>query len=81
MTKFNIDIWTDGSCKGNPGPAGCGVILKCDKSTREISKPIGYATNNIAEISAVVLGFEALHRPEKCDVTLHTDSQLSRGCL
>jgi len=81
MTKFTINIWTDGSCRGNPGPAGCGVILEYKDSRREISKSIGLATNNIAEISAVVLGFEALHHPERCDVTLHTDSQLVEGLL
>jgi len=81
MANFAIHIWTDGSCKGNPGPAGCGVILEYGTSKREISKSIGHATNNIAEISAVILGFEALKCPERSDVTLHTDSQLVVGFL
>ena len=81
MRNFNIDIYADGSCHGNPGPAGCGVVLICGTSKKEISESIGTATNNIAEISAVVLGIEALHRPERCNVTLYTDSQYVEGLL
>ena len=81
MTNFDIDMYADGSCHGNPGPAGCGVILLCGDSKKEISKNIGFATNNIAEASAVVLGFEALHRPEYCNITLYTDSQYVEGLL
>jgi len=79
--NFNIQIHTDGSCLGNPGPAGIGVILICGDHKREISKSIGLATNNIAEISAVVMALQALHRPERCDVELFTDSQLVEGLL
>jgi len=81
MTNFDIDMYADGSCHGNPGPAGCGVVLICGTSKKEISKDIGFATNNIAEISAVVLGIEALHRPKRCNVTLYTDSQYVEGLL
>ena len=86
-SEFNIKIYVDGSCHGNPGPAGCGVVLIHKKlgdpkiNSREISKSIGIATNNIAEISAVVLGIEALHRPERCNVILYTDSQYVEGLL
>ena len=79
--NFNIQIFVDGSCLGNPGPAGIGVILICGDHKREISKNIGLATNNIAEISAVVMALQALHRPERCDVELFTDSQLVEGLL
>ena len=81
MTNFNIAIYADGSCHGNPGPAGCGVVLICGDSKKEISKSIGFATNNIAEVSAVVLGIEALHRPDYSHVTLYTDSQYVEGLL
>jgi len=81
MREFNIDMYADGSCHGNPGPAGCGVVLLCGDSKKEISKNIGIATNNIAELSAVVLGIEALHRPEQCSIILYTDSQYVEGLL
>jgi len=81
MTNFEISMYVDGSCHGNPGPAGCGIVLMHGDSRKGISKDIGIATNNIAEISAVVLGIEALHRPECCNVTLYTDSQYVEGLL
>lgn len=78
---MNINIWTDGSCHGNPGPAGSGAVLESGQYRKEISKPIGVATNNIAEMSAVILALEALTKPAESDVTLHTDSQLVKGLL
>ena len=81
MTNFDIDMYADGSCHGNPGPAGCGIVLICGTSKKEISESIGLATNNIAEILSVTTGIEALHRPERCNVTLHTDSQYVEGLL
>jgi len=78
---MNINIWTDGSCHGNPGPAGSGAVLKSGQYRKEISKSIGIATNNIAEMSAVVLALEALKKPAESDVTLYTDSQLVEGLL
>jgi len=81
MTEFNIIIYTNGSCLGNPGPMGIGVILKCDDRIKEISKNLGDGTNNIAEISAVVAGLQALCRPEGCNVELHTDSGYVEGLL
>lgn len=78
---FQTQIYTDGSCLGNPGPAGVGVILINGNSKKEITLPIGHGTNNIAEISAVVTALEALHRRERHEVKLFTDSQLVVGLL
>lgn len=81
MTDFNITIYTDGSCLGNPGPMGIGVILKCGDRIKEISKNLGNGTNNIAEVSAVVAGLTALRCPERCNVELHTDSGYVEGLV
>jgi len=78
---FEVSIYTDGACSGNPGPAGIGVVLICGDSRREISRYIGKATNNRAEIQAVIDALRCLHRPERIHVTLHTDSQLVYGLL
>ncbi|GAH27590.1 unnamed protein product [marine sediment metagenome] len=73
---FNITAYTDGACRGNPGPAGIGVVLRCSKSEREISKPIGNSTNNRAEMQAVIEAMQAIHQPERCSLTIYTDSKL-----
>lgn len=78
---FQIQIHTDGSCLGNPGPAGIGVIMICGDHKKEISKPIGHATNNIAEISAVVMALQILKHRNKTEVELFTDSALVEGLL
>ncbi len=54
-----FEIFVDGACAGNPGEAGIGVVISCDgKIIKEISKPIGRATNNIAEYSAMIFAFQ-----------------------
>ena len=76
MSK-HLKIFIDGACHGNPGPAGIGVVIfENDKLIEEFSKPIGDATNNIAEYNALIYGLtQALHL--KADhVTVLTDSQL-----
>ena len=75
MKKF--EIYTDGACKGNPGEAAIGVVINCDgKCVGEISKPIGEATNNIAEYSALVFGLQELLVLRADDVNVYTDSEL-----
>lgn len=76
-----ITMSVDGACKGNPGPAGIGVVLVCRPHRKELSKAIGHATNNIAELTAVIDGLKALKDPSSCQVTLYTDSQLVYGLL
>jgi len=69
----HIDIYTDGACKGNPGPGGYGVILKYGKTEKELSGGCADTTNNRMELSAAIAGLECLK--ERCDVTLYTDSK------
>ncbi len=62
MTKA-LNLFVDGACRGNPGPAGIGVVIsQGSEVVCEISKPMGDATNNIAEYSALIFGLiEAVH--------------------
>ncbi len=76
-----VTIYTDGACSGNPGPAGIGAILVSGGRTKEISRPIGHGTNNIAEYTAVVEALKALKDRGQCEVTLYTDSELVIGML
>ena len=73
-------VYADGACSGNPGPAGIGVVALWDDQKRELSEYIGHATNNIAELTAVLRAVELaleLGRP----LRLYTDSQYSIGVL
>jgi ribonuclease HI len=69
----SIDIYTDGACKGNPGPGGWGVLLKSGATEKELFGGELDTTNNRMEMMAVIEGLKALKRP--CAVTLHVDSQ------
>lgn len=68
-----IEIYTDGACKGNPGPGGWGVLLKSGTAVKELYGGEIGTTNNRMELMAVIQGLEALKRP--CAVTLYLDSQ------
>jgi ribonuclease HI len=68
-----IDIYTDGACKGNPGPGGWGVLLKSGTVEKELFGGELGTTNNRMELTAVIMALEALKRP--CHVFLHADSQ------
>jgi ribonuclease HI len=69
----SIDIYTDGACKGNPGPGGWGVLLTSADSRKELFGGELGTTNNRMELTAVIEALAALKRP--CHVTLHVDSQ------
>jgi ribonuclease HI len=75
-----IHIYTDGACSGNPGPAGIGVVLQYGPHRKEISRSIGTATNNIAELEAVRVGLLAV-KNRALPVVIHTDSQYVLGVL
>jgi ribonuclease HI len=75
-----IFIYTDGACSGNPGPAGIGVVMRYQGHQKEISRYIGQATNNIAELEAIKTGLEAV-KNRKLPVLLFTDSSYSLGLL
>ena len=68
-----IEIYTDGACKGNPGPGGWGVLLKSGTTEKELFGGEPQTTNNRMELMAVIMALEALKRP--CHVVLHADSQ------
>ena len=68
-----ISIYTDGACKGNPGPGGWGAILCYNGKEKELSGFEAETTNNRMEITAVIKALEALK--ESCEVNLYTDSQ------
>ncbi len=67
-----IEIWTDGACKGNPGPGGWGAWLKSGPHERELWGGEPLTTNNRMELMAVIEALSALKQPSR--VTLHTDS-------
>ncbi|HEX5322374.1 MAG TPA: ribonuclease HI family protein [Capsulimonadaceae bacterium] len=68
----------DGASKGNPGPAGAGVVIMDGDGQilEEIAKPLGIATNNVAEYQALILGLEEAKKRGACHITVQTDSQL-----
>ena len=81
-TKRNgvIYIYTDGASSGNPGPSGIGVLLLFGKHEKEISRHIGIATNNIAELEAIKTGLLELKNTD-LPVRVFTDSSYAYGIL
>ncbi len=71
-----VTIYTDGACRGNPGPGGWGALLCYDGVEREIYGGEPHTTNNRMELMAAIAALEALTRP--CQVDLTTDSQYLR---
>jgi ribonuclease HI len=71
-----VTIYTDGACRGNPGPGGWGAILIFGDRERELCGGDLATTNNRMELMAAIQALEALNRP--CRVELHTDSQYLR---
>ena len=71
-----VQIYTDGACKGNPGPGGWGAWLKSGTTEKEIFGGELNTTNNRMELTAVIEGLAALKRP--CKVILYLDSQYVR---
>lgn len=76
-------LWTDGACKGNPGPMGIGMLLLNEKEVivRQWSRHLGQGTNNIAELMAILEGAKFCVNQKLDKVTLYTDSQYSIGVL
>ncbi len=68
-----INVFTDGSSRGNPGPGGYGVILKSGKHYKELSHGYKLTTNNRMELLAVIVALETVKKPG-CEVVVHTDS-------
>jgi ribonuclease HI len=75
-----IHVWTDGACTGNPGPAGVGVVIIDGDHRRELSEYLGDATNNIAELTAILRGLEEVRARDRT-VIIYSDSAYSIGLL
>ena len=74
---MKLEIFTDGACSGNPGPAGVGVVIKQDgKTIKEISKYIGLGTNNIAEYTALICALLEAKALKATEVDIKADSEL-----
>lgn len=71
-----VEIFTDGACRGNPGPGGWGALLRCQGKEKTLSGAEAMTTNNRMELMAAIQALEALKRP--CRVRLTTDSQYLR---
>ena len=76
MTASQVSIFTDGACRGNPGPGGWGAILKFGTVEKELSGGTTDTTNNRMEMMAAISALEALKRPVTID--LYTDSTYVR---
>ena len=76
----NVLVYTDGASSGNPGPSGIGVFFKYQSHEKELSKYIGIATNNIAELEAIKAGLLDLKNTDK-SVRVFTDSSYAYGLL
>ena len=80
-----IELFTDGACRGNPGPAGAGAVVKLpDGQVLEHSLALGQATNNVGELTAIGMAMDLLDEagfPADQQVEVLTDSQYSNGVL
>ncbi len=72
----HVEIFTDGACKGNPGPGGWGALIRMGAREKEVSGGDPLTTNNRMELMAAIKALEALSKP--CRVTLTTDSNYVR---
>jgi len=80
MTQQVVEIYTDGACRGNPGPGGWAAVLSAGGREKELTGAENLTTNNRMELRAVIAALQALKRP--VDVRLYTDSQyVRRGVL
>ena len=78
MTALNVEIFCDGACRGNPGPASAGAVLfgKGGEVLAEISERLGVTTNNVAEYAALVLALKKARELGASSVAVKADSQL-----
>ncbi len=76
MSEVEVIIYTDGACRGNPGPGGWGAILAYGNKKKQLSGSEKETTNNRMELMAAIRALESLTRP--CSINLYTDSQYVR---
>ncbi|EKE01116.1 MAG: Ribonuclease HI [uncultured bacterium] len=77
MQQQTVEIFTDGACRGNPGPGGWGAILRYDKHEKHLKGAETLTTNNRMELTAVIKALEALKKT--CTIKVTTDSQYVRN--
>ena len=75
-----VQVWTDGACSGNPGPAGLGVVIVDGDSRQELSEYLGEATNQVAELAAIEHGLLAIEDRAR-PVVVYSDSAYAIGLL
>jgi ribonuclease HI len=73
---MTVEIFTDGACKGNPGPGGWGALLRHNGAEKTLKGSEAHTTNNRMELMAAIMALTALKR--SCQVDLYTDSQYLR---
>ena len=73
MMSARVEVFTDGACRGNPGPGGWGALLRYGAHEKELHGGEAHTTNNRMELLAVIMALESLQRD--CDVRMLTDSQ------
>ena len=73
LARPRVDIFTDGACRGNPGPGAWAAVLLCGPKTKHIRGFVQHGTNNQMELTAAYFALSALKQP--CRVALHSDSE------
>jgi len=73
MSETEVEIFTDGACRGNPGPGGWGALLRYNHTEKHLYGSENHTTNNRMELMAAIVALESLNR--SCKVVLTTDSQ------
>jgi ribonuclease HI len=76
VSKSKVEMFTDGACRGNPGPGGWGVLLRYEDAEKTLFGGEKETTNNRMELMAAIQGLKSLKRPVEVDLT--TDSQYVR---
>jgi ribonuclease HI len=73
---MTVEMYTDGACRGNPGPGGWGVLIRFNSTEKTLKGAEAHTTNNRMELMAAIMGLQALTRT--CAVAIYTDSQYVR---
>ena len=76
MSEKIVEVFTDGACRGNPGPGGWGVVMRYNGTEKTLYGAEKETTNNRMELMAAIMGLEAINR--RCKVSLTTDSKYVR---
>jgi len=79
--KNKVIVYTDGACKGNPGPSGIGIVIYKNGRKETYKKEIGIQTNNIAELTAVKEALKLLLPERNKKIVIYTDSNYVIGVL